>query len=214
MKTRHLTQIYTTSLVLLLSALFLVSCQGRPSEDPPIHLNPNMDNQPKYLPQETSEFFVDGATMRTPVEGTVAIGELRADDAYYRGKDAEGNPITEIPVNITLPMLKKGQERFDIYCSPCHGRTGDGQGIVVKKGFLPPPSFHEQRVRDFTNGHIYDVITNGIRNMPSYRHQISVEDRWAIVGYVRALQRSHNATIDDVPQEKRESLQAEGQAKP
>lgn len=193
---------------LILSILvFLSGCyRGRPSEDPPIHLNPNMDTQEKYKPQSPSRFFEDGLTMRQPVPGTVAIGELHEDDAYYRGKNADGSLVRNMPVEVTMETLRRGQKRYNIYCAPCHDQTGSGKGIVVKKGFLPPPSFHLDRLREVEDGHIYDVITNGIRNMPSYKHQIPVSDRWKIVAYVRALQRSQNAQISDVPEELRESI--------
>ena len=188
--------------LLPLFLILMIGCyRGSPSEDPPIHLNPNMDNQPKYKAQAESEFFEDGATMRMPVAGTVAWGDLRADQSYYLGKNADGSPVIKIPVEITFDLLKRGQERYDIYCAPCHGRTGAGQGIVIKKGFLPPPSFHLDRLREAPDGHLYDVITNGIRNMPPYKHQVQVHDRWAIVAYIRALQRSQNARISDIPEE-------------
>ncbi len=182
--------------------ILMIGCyRGSPSEDPPIHLNPNMDNQPKYKAQAESEFFEDGAAMRMPVAGTLARGDLRADQAYYLGKNADGSPVTKAPVEITLDLLKRGQERYNIYCTPCHDRTGGGQGIVIKKGFLPPPSFHLDRLREAPDGHLYDVISKGIRNMPAYNHQVQVSDRWAIVAYIRALQRSQNARISDVPAE-------------
>jgi len=184
--------------------ILIASCyRGKPSEDPPIHLNPNMDSQPKYEAQERSEFFEDGATMRYPAPGTVARGDLRADDIYYSGKDLNGTLVEKAPVEVTMTLLRRGQERFNIYCAPCHDRTGAGQGIIIKKGYLPPPSFHIDRLRESPDGHIYDVITNGIRNMPAYNHQIPVADRWAIVEYVRALQRSQNAVLSDVPEELR-----------
>ena len=187
-------------------AISLGCTRGRPSENTPIHLNPNMDRQQKYLPQSEGHFFEDGMTMRTPVAGTVARGELREDDAYWRGRDEIDSVIAKIPVPITTQLIERGHERFNIYCSPCHGRTGDGRGIVVQRGMLPPPSFHDDRLRKVGDGHIFDVISNGIRNMPSYKAQIPVEDRWAIVSFFRALQRSQNATLEDVPVEMRGSI--------
>lgn len=185
----------------------MTSCyRGKPSEDPPIHMNPNMDSQEKYEAQEESRFFEDGSAMRPPVAGTVARGELRENDAYYRGKNKDGSLITKMPVEITMELLQRGRERYNIYCAPCHDQTGSGKGIVVKKGFLPPPSMHLDRLRESPDGHFYDVISNGIRNMPSYKHQIPVADRWAIVSYVRALQRAQNAGSKDVPEELREGL--------
>ena len=141
-----------------------------------------------------------------PVDGTVARGELQEPVSYFQGKYADGGFVKKAPVTFTASLFKRGQERYDIYCTPCHGRNGYGQGIVVKKGFLPPPSFHLDRLRDSADGYIFDVITNGIRNMPSYKYQIPVADRWAIVAYFRALQRSQNATRDDIPEDVRETL--------
>lgn len=188
-------------------AILLAGCfQGEPSSKPPIHINPNMDAQEKYKPQSANRFFADGRTMREPVPGTVARGELREDSEYFTGKTESGQLVKTIPVQITKQLLDRGQERFDIYCAPCHDQTGKGQGIVVKKGFMPPPSLHLDRLREAPDGHIFDVISNGIRNMPTYRHQVHVADRWAIVAYVRALQRSQGASIKDVPQDKRKDL--------
>lgn len=193
--------------VFLLSLLFLVSClQERPSKQPPIHLNPNMDDQPKYQAMEESKFYTDKSAMRMPVEGTVARGQLNENTVYFNGKNPNGTFVRKLPMAVTSELLRHGQKRFDIFCAPCHGRTGYGQGIVVKKGFLPATSFHLDRMRQVEDGHIFDVITNGIRNMPSYKYQVPVADRWAIVSYVRALQRSQNAKKDDVPEDIRQTL--------
>ena len=194
------------AIVAILLAAALGCTRGRPTENTPIHLNPNMDRQQKYLPQSESKFFVDGMTMRKPVAGTVARGELHEDNAYWRGRDDIDSVIAKIPIPVTMQLIERGQQRFNIYCSPCHGRTGDGRGIVVQRGLLPPPSFHDDRLRKVGDGHIFDVISNGIRNMPSYRAQIPVDDRWAIVSYFRALQRSQNASINDVPAEMRGAI--------
>ena len=194
------------AVVAILLAAALGCTRGRPTENTPIHLNPNMDRQQKYLPQSESKFFVDGMTMRKPVAGTVARGELHEDNAYWRGRDDIDSVIAKIPIPVTMQLIERGQQRFNIYCSPCHGRTGDGRGIVVQRGLLPPPSFHDDRLRKVGDGHIFDVISNGIRNMPSYRAQIPVDDRWAIVSYFRALQRSQNASINDVPAEMRGAI--------
>jgi len=192
---------------LVLSGIFLASClQERPSKTPPIHLNPNMDDQPKYQAMEESKFFADKLAMRMPLEGTVARGQLNENTIYFEGKNPNGTFTRKLPIPLTTELLNHGQERFNIFCSPCHGRTGYGQGIVVKKGFLPAPSFHLDRLRQVEDGYISDVITNGIRNMPSYKYQVPVSDRWAIVSYVRALQRSQNATKSDVPEDIRQTL--------
>ncbi|MBD3166424.1 cytochrome c [bacterium] len=199
---------WTRPALLLLTLLFLVGCyQGRPKKKPPIHPNPNMDNTPRYEAQESSAFFEDGTTLRTPVEGTVARGSLHNDPIFYEGIDPRtGKPVEENPVPATMSSLKRGQERFDIYCSVCHGRVGDGKGIVIERGYTPPPTFHSELIRNYPDGHIFDVISNGIRNMPGYADQIPVEDRWDIVNYFRALERSQNADVADVPEELRDRL--------
>ena len=204
-----LTRNKTTFIVLVLALILVGGCvQERPSEKPPIHINPNMDNQPKYRPQSESEFFADGSTMRVPVAGTVAQGELRANTAYFTGMDSKGRFIATLPdtVKVNMQLLTRGQERYNIYCSPCHGRVGDGKGIMVNRGYVPPPTFHSERLREIPDGHVFDVITNGVRNMPSYRYQVPVADRWAIVAYFRALQRSQNAQFEDIPQSMREEV--------
>jgi mono/diheme cytochrome c family protein len=141
-----------------------------------------------------------------PVEGTVARGELKENTVYYQGKHGDGTFVKKMPVDLSLTLLKHGQKRFNIYCTPCHGGTGAGNGIVVKKGFLAPQSYHIDRLRNIEDGYIFDVISNGIRNMPSYGYQIPVADRWAIVAYVRALQRSQNATINDIPDDVKNNM--------
>jgi len=196
---------------LLISLLLIIAVVGgctqeRPSKNPPIHLIKDMDNQPKYKAQAESKFFDDGATMRQPVPGTVARGYLRNDNEFYLGKNPDGSFVKTAPIDITAQNLQRGHERYDIYCSPCHSRVGDGKGIMINRGYVPPPTFHSERMRELPDGHIYDVITNGLRNMPSYAHQVPPDDRWAIVIYMRALQRSHNATIDDVPLELRDKV--------
>jgi hypothetical protein len=189
-------------LLLGLTGMVISACiRGNPSEDPPIHINPSMDDQPRYDAQEESPFFADGATMRVPVPGTVATGDLVVDRAYTEGRDENGVLLEDSPVYFSKKILERGRERYDIYCAPCHSRVGDGKGMVVQRGYTPAPSFHQDYVREYPDGHIYDVISNGIRNMPSYKHQIPVADRWAIVGYFRALQRSQNASRSDIPEE-------------
>lgn len=185
----------------ILSLLVLAGCyRGQPSGKPPIHLNPNMDTQEKYKPMRESTFFTDHMDMRTPPEGTVARGELREDKVLYEGKNPGGSLVSTNPLPVTTALLKTGQERFNIYCSPCHSRAGDGKGIITKYRYpVPPTNLHDQRLLDLPDGLFFDVITHGIRNMPSYAHQIPVETRWAIVAYVRALQLTQNATLADVP---------------
>jgi hypothetical protein len=192
---------------LFLALVFFTSCfRGTPSEKPPIHLNPNMDVQEKYLPFTKSHFFVNGSAMRMPIEGTVARGELRENTVYYFGKKDNGSFVKNNPLEITISLLERGRQRFNIFCAPCHDQTGSGQGMVVKKGFLPPTSFHLDRIRVFSDGYYFDVISNGIRNMPSYKAQVPVNDRWAIVAYIRALQKSQNAALTDIPEEIRKEI--------
>ena len=187
------------SFVLVLLILSVNGCgRGRPKEKPPIHIIPDMDNQPKYKAQAVSNFFTDGATMRHPVAGTVARGQLRDDPVYFAGKSKDGKFIEKLPVDVTIPLLTRGRERFNIYCAPCHDVTGSGMGPIIKKGFMPPPTFHSDRLRTVGDGYIYDVLSNGFRNMPAYKTQIPVPDRWAIVAYVRALQQDKNVSTADI----------------
>jgi mono/diheme cytochrome c family protein len=195
-----------TAFVILFAVLALIGCtRHQASDKPPVQLTQNMYEQSKYKAQEESRFFADGLSMRLPVEGTVARGWLREDSAYYFGKIGD-KLIAKAPVVMTMERLQRGRQRFEIYCSACHGRIGTGQSIMAKRGMQAPPSYHEQRLRDVGDGHIFDVITNGLRNMPAYKYQIPVDDRWSIVGYVRALQRSQKATLEDVPLDLRDTI--------
>jgi len=170
-----------------------------------------MDKQPKYQrPYQESKFFADGQSSRPLVAGTVARGQLRIDRPLYEGKSTGDLLIDEIPIKVDRTVLARGQQRYNIYCSPCHSQTGDGQGMIVKRGFSPPPSFHLERLRDAPSGHFYNVITNGYGAMYSYASRIPVEDRWAITAYVRALQFSQAARLEDVPAEDRPKLEGQG----
>jgi len=202
----HFKKYVKTAMLLLTFAVFLSCLRGTPSEKPAVHLNPNMDDQNRYDPQEESKFFADKRVNRDLVDGTVARGELHNDDAYYMGVDSSGNNLKTIPIEVTKEVMLRGQERYNIYCAPCHSMAGDGKGIVPKRGFLPPPTFHQEKVRAFEDGYIYQVISNGVRNMPAYKKQIPVHDRWAIVAYVRALQRTQNASQNDIPTDKLNEL--------
>jgi mono/diheme cytochrome c family protein len=178
----------------LLASLTLVSCRGQLSEKPPIHPNQNMDFQERFNAQQSNPFFEDGRSMRTPVEGTVSRGNLRLDLAKYEGVTENGNFVDSNPMELTRDMLNRGKARYDIFCTMCHGGTGDGQGIIMtgQYGYVPAPSFHDERIRNMPEGELYSAIAKGVRSMPAYASQIPVEDRWAIVAYVRALQRSQN----------------------
>jgi mono/diheme cytochrome c family protein len=170
-------------------AAALAGCRGTTSEQPPIHLNPNMDTQNKYKAQRESMFFTDGADMRTPVEHTVARGELREDDVFYRGKDADGT-YADNPLAVDEALLARGTDRFNVFCSVCHGEHGDGRGKIMEYKYpIPPTSYYDPRIMEAKDGYLFEVITNGVRSMPSYRQQIPVRDRWAIVAHVRELQK-------------------------
>ncbi len=166
----------------------------------------DMQDQPKYIPLRPTNFFDDGRSERQLVEGTVARGHLDDDTAYYTGKGADGKPLDTFPFAITKDVILRGQDRFNIYCAPCHDRLGTGDGMVVRRGYRKPPSYHIDRLRQVPNGYIFDVITNGFGAMPDYSAQIPVADRWAIVSYVRALQLSQNASVNDVPAADRTQL--------
>lgn len=162
--------------------------------------------QAKYEVFEASTFFDDGRSARELVPNTVARGQARLDTLLYSGTE-EGAPATRYPFPVTQAVLERGQERYGIYCTPCHGYDGYGQGIVVQRGLSPPPSLHEARLREAPPGYLFGVITNGIGAMYSYDYRVAPEDRWAIVAYIQALQLSQSATLDDVPTEERQGLQ-------
>lgn len=159
----------------------------------------DMHVQPRQNPLSRSDFFADQRSERPPVEGTVARGQLREDSYLYTGK-VGNNPGDAMPFPVTMEVLARGRERYNIYCSPCHSRLGDGNGFIPSRGFArKPPSFHDQRLQKAPLGYFFDVITNGFGIMPDYASQIPPQDRWNIVAYVRALQLSQNATQADVP---------------
>jgi len=171
-----------------------------------------MQDQPKYKPLRGSQFFADGRASRPIPAGTVARDELNADDPSHTGM-SNGGFLDTIPVPITVEFLHRGEDRYDIFCSPCHSRTGDGEGMIHRRGFWIPPSFHNARLRTVPPGYIFQVINNGYGAMPAYKEQIvEVRDRWAIVAYIRALQLSRNATLNDVPTGIREKLQTQSSA--
>jgi mono/diheme cytochrome c family protein len=175
----------------------------------------DMHDTPRYEALEESDFFADKRAMRPIPEGTVARGNLRDDDVYYTGKDGN-EPVQQLPAQVTLDkaLLDRGQQRFNIYCSPCHSPLGDGNGTVVQRGYKRPASFHDQRLRDTGIGYFYDVISNGFGQMPDYAAQVAPADRWAIAAYIRVLQRSQTGTIQDVPAEHRGELDGKAPAAP
>ncbi len=165
-----------------------------------------MADQPAPRPMTASPVFADGRASRPLPEGTIPRGELREDAWLYEGRDGEGF-ATAFPFEVTREVLERGRERYDIFCAPCHDRTGAGEGMVVQRGYPKPPSMHLLRLREEPPGALYDVIVRGFGRMPSYAPQIPVSDRWAIVAYIRALQRSQAGKLADVPAEMRPGLQ-------
>ena len=191
--------------VVLLSLALGAGCRGETGLE---QLRQAMFDQPRYEPLEASAFFKDGRSARPQVRGTVARGQLRADQHLYTGKIGD-ELVTIFPFPVTMDVIKRGRERYDIFCTPCHDRAGTGQGMVVKRGFKPPPSFHIDRLREEPVGHFYDVMTSGYGTMSSYASRVPPADRWAIVSYIRALQLSQNAGIEDLPEAERGRLEAE-----
>ncbi len=164
-----------------------------------------MQDQPKYIPLRPSDFFADGRSARPLPEGTVARGQLRADKVFFTGKMGD-QFVDRIPFPVTRAVLDRGQERFNIYCTPCHGRLGNGLGMIVRRGLKRPPSYHIDRLRQIPIGYFYDVITNGFGAMQDYAAQVAPRDRWAIAAYIRVLQYSQQASINDVPADHRQDL--------
>ena len=189
---------------LFLMVLLLAGCQESITENRPIHINPNMDQQERFEAQEANAFFADGRAMRMPVKGTIARGFLKDDTEYWTGKTESGE-WASIPVPVTMDLLSRGKERYEIFCSVCHGIAGDGKGIIMTGGygFIPAPTYHSDMLRAQPDGYLYDALTNGVRTMYGYGSQVPVQDRWAIVAYVRALQRSQYADVNDVPENER-----------
>jgi len=165
----------------------------------------DMHDQPKYIPLRQSTFFSDSRSARPFVAGTVARGQLREDTLLHTGK-VNGADADAFPFPIDATVMARGRERFDIYCSPCHGRTGQGNGMIVRRGYRAPPTYHQDRLRSAPAGHFFDVMTNGFGAMPDYAAQIKVADRWAIAAYIRALQLSEHAAVADVPTAERDKL--------
>lgn len=167
-----------------------------------------MYDQPKYRPLQESSFFTNGMAARLPVEGTMAQGQLEDDPHLFTGM-VNGGMATTFPFEITAEVLNRGQQRFNIFCSPCHDQTGSGNGMVVQRGFKQPTSFHDQRLVDSPPGYFYNVIKNGFGVMMDYSAQVPVRDRWAIIAYIKAMQYGQRATLGDVPENQRAELEAQ-----
>lgn len=174
----------------LASVVVLTGCaRGCTSSQPPVHLNPSMDNQPKVRPQAASNFFRNGAAMREPVAGTVPVGGLKDDAAFYTGTLPDGEFVPTNPVPVDDALLARGGERYRIYCQPCHDARGDGKGILFQRGNVPTASLHQEKVVKYADGELFDIITNGRGLMSGYRWPIPPADRWAIIAHVRHLER-------------------------
>jgi len=175
------------------SAVALAGCaRGCTSSRPPIHLNPSMDDQPKVLAQTASEFFYDGS-------GTIPIEGLKEDAAFFTGRGADGEFVATIPVPVNEALVERGHQRYAIYCQPCHDARGDGKGILFQRGNIPTASFHQEKILKYPDGQIFDVVTNGAGLMPGYRWPIPPADRWAIIAYVRELERKRLASAPAAP---------------
>ena len=164
-----------------------------------------MHDAPRYDPLEKSTFFADEQSARPLVANTVARGLLREDRHFYEGV-VDGKPADTFPMTVTAATMERGHERFNVFCAPCHGRTGEGNGMIVQRGFRKPPSYHEDRLRNAPVGYFFDVMTHGFGAMQDYSSQLPPADRWAVAAYIRALQLSQRASIDDVPAERRADL--------
>ena len=167
----------------------------------------DMFNQPRYKTFAEDQFFPDGASARPIPPFTVARGDAELDTEYYQGQTEDGKLVEAFPMPVTRAMLDRGRQRFDIYCAVCHGRTGEGNGMIVQRGFPSPPSYHIDRLRDAPVGYLFQVITNGYGVMYPYASRVSVPDRWAIIAYIRALQLSQHATLGEVPAGEQAKLQ-------
>jgi mono/diheme cytochrome c family protein len=186
--------------IALTSVVILAGCaRGCTSSRPPIHLNPSMDDQPKVRPQAASTFFYNGASMREPVPGTVPIGGLKEDTAFFTGKGADGQFVAAIPHPVDEAVLERGRQRYVIYCQPCHDARGDGKGILFQRANVPTATFHQDKILKYPDGQIFDIMSNGQGLMPAYRWPIPPADRWAIVAYIRELARKRLASAPSAP---------------
>jgi len=205
----------TLSATGLLAAALMLSagCRGNKSSSPPVHPNPNMDDQQYFQPQEDNDWFPDHRAQRPLVAGTVAQGQLKADEAYYQGRGPDGRLLDTLPPGLELSqaLLDRGEARFKIYCTPCHEQSGYGKGVIIQRGFaVPPPSFHDPRLTAMPLGYFFDVITHGKNTMRSYAAQVPVADRWAIAAWIRVLQVSQRAQVADIPQAELDTLNSGG----
>jgi mono/diheme cytochrome c family protein len=206
---------YVTAFLVVLT-ISIAGFRGRRSTQPPVEVFPDMDRQAKYKPQAESKFFADGRADRPLPAGVVPRGRtvepdqgfLRADDFLYRGRTATGEFARGFPPGLTIDekRMERGRERYTIYCAPCHGALGDGQGITKAYGMVTTASYHDDRIRKMAEGEIFNTITNGRNTMSPYADKLSPEDRWAVIAYVRALERAREGTLADVPADHKADL--------
>jgi mono/diheme cytochrome c family protein len=206
---------YVTALLVVLT-ISIAGFRGRRSSQPPIEVFPDMNRQAKYKPQAESKFFADGRADRPLPAGVVARGRtiapdpdfLREDDFLYRGRTARGEFARGFPPQLALDekFMQHGKERYTIYCAPCHGALGDGQGITKAYGMVTTASYHDDRIRQMPEGEIFNTITNGKNTMSPYADKLNPGDRWAVIAYVRALERARQGTVGDVPPEHKGDL--------
>ncbi len=202
--------VYFVTFFVVVLAVSILGFRGSISTRTPLQIFPDMDQQAKYKPQAESAFFADGRADRPQPAGTVPFGRLSdaadpdylaADPEVFTGKTASGDWLKGIPASITVnaKLMERGRERYTIYCAPCHGALGDGNGITKQYGMGATTSYHDDRLRNMADGEIFNTITHGKANMLSYSDKVVPQDRWAIISYVRALQRAENGTVEDVP---------------
>ncbi len=198
------------NLLIITLCIFMVSCTGWRSKKPPIHLNPNLDFQPKNTPQSDSLERPANVVPWGNEESFVTPEEreqyLKEDTEVYIGKTKAGAWVQKIPLEVSHQFVERGQDRYNIYCTPCHGLDGSGIAPVTQRGWIRPAAYWDERIVNYTDGELYDIVKNGIRSMPGYKQQLSASDRWAIVSYVRALQKTRLSTIKDVPSELRNEI--------
>lgn len=203
--------VYLTVFFIVVLSVSILGFRGSLSTRTPLEVFPDMDHQAKYKPQAGSAFFADGRADRPRPAGTVAFGRtsyapdanfLKADDTKFAGKDSKGAWVVSLPASVTVDpakLLERGQDRYNVYCSACHGALGDGNGITKQYGMGATPTFHDERLRTMAAGEIFNTITHGKGNMLSYADKLPADDRWAVIAYMRALQRAAHATAADVP---------------
>jgi mono/diheme cytochrome c family protein len=192
---------YLILALLVVGTVSILGFRGSVTTKPPLEVFPDMDHQAKYKAQASSAFFADGRADRPLPAGAVARGDLRADDHLFTGKNPDGSFLAGFPaaISIDAKLLERGKDRYNIFCLPCHGAIGDGNGITKSYGMGATPTYHDDRLRKMNEGEIFNTITVGKGNMLSYADKLSAEDRWAVIAYVRALQRAQTGTINDVP---------------